>query len=225
MVPGSARISLRTAPGVVHAAVGVEHDIADLAIRLQILRRDVHAVARKDIVQAPKLAGQVPMHLDEARAGRARRQLHLREIHGALRRAHVGIFDQLARHLRADALLRLQRRAADMRRKDDVVEALQRRTKRSALDFGSTGNTSTAAPARCLSFSARASASTSYTVPRALLMKYAPGFIARNCASPIMPLVSGVSGTCRLTTSLAASNSSSVSLGSVLPWRSLSVRS
>ena len=58
-------------------------------------------------------------------AGRGE-QLHLREVDGAGGGAHVGILDQLARHLGADALLRLLGRAADVRGEDDVVEALQR---------------------------------------------------------------------------------------------------
>lgn len=47
----------------------------------------------------------------------------------------------------------------------------------------------------------------------------------RILSASIGPAVVGVSGTCRLTTSLAASSASRLSVGSVLPWRSLSVRS
>ena len=84
-------------------------------------------MAGEHLVQALQLARQVALHLDEAGAALARRQLRLREVHRPFGGADVGIFHQLARHLLADAFLRLLGRAAHVRRQDDVVETLQRR--------------------------------------------------------------------------------------------------
>ena len=61
----------------------------------------------------------------------------------------------------------------------------------------------------------------STTVPRDALMKLAPGFMRANCAAPIMPCVSGVSGTWRVTTSDASSSSSRVGIMRALPRGSL----
>ena len=54
------------------------------------------------------------------------RQLDLREVDRAGGRARVHELDQRARDLAADRLLRLLGRAADVRREDDVGQALQR---------------------------------------------------------------------------------------------------
>jgi hypothetical protein len=48
-------------------------------------------------------------------------------------------------------------------------------------------------------------------------MKYAPGLIAAISSRPIMPCVADVSGTCNVTTSLCASSSRKLAVGSVLP--------
>ena len=90
-----------------------------------------------------------------------------------------------------------------------------------SLPSGSAGNTSKAAPPRCLRSRASAAASMSITVPREALMSIAPGFRHANCSQPIMPRVSGVSGTWKVTTSAAASTSSSVGIMRALPRGSL----
>ena len=69
---------------------------------------------------------------------------------------------------------------------------------------GSTVKTSSAAPAIQFSRSARASAASSMIAPRAVLIRHAPGFILRNCVSPISPRVSGVSAACSETKSDSA---------------------
>src|SRR6266700_2376272 len=107
--------------------VGFEHDVADLRIGLQVLRQDVDAVTGDRLVDAAEHAGDVAVNVDEAGAGGAGRHLHLREIDRAEGRADIGIVDQLARDLTADAVLRLLGRAADMGGEDDVGQALQRR--------------------------------------------------------------------------------------------------
>ena len=63
--------------------VRIEHDITERARRLVVLGRDVHLVPREHVVEAAELAGQVPLHLDEARPCGPGRELHLREIHRA----------------------------------------------------------------------------------------------------------------------------------------------
>ncbi len=78
----------------------------------------------------------------------------------------------------------------------------------SALPLGSTGKTSMAAPLRRPSLIASARASITTTLPRAALIRMAPGFIRLICSSPIIQRVDGRSGTCRLTTSERASSSS-----------------
>ena len=98
-------------------------------------------------------------------------------------------------------------------------------TSLSLLEAGSTGNTSIAAPASLPARIAVASASRSTTWPRLLLIRQASSLISAISRAPIMPAVCGVSGTCSETTSLKASNSSRLPVGSVLPWRSRSVRS
>mmetsp|Transcript_560 Transcript_560/g.1496 ORF Transcript_560/g.1496 Transcript_560/m.1496 type:complete len:362 (-) Transcript_560:44-1129(-) len=73
---------------------------------------------------------------------------------------------------------------------------------------GSGSNTSRAAPATMPASSARASAASSITPPRATLMMRAPFLIFPNVSSPNSPLVSGVSGMCREKKSPAARASS-----------------
>jgi hypothetical protein len=60
----------------------------------------------------------------ESRAGRAGRQLHLREVDPTEGRADVGVVGELARDLVADPRLRLGGRAADVRRHDDVGQTV-----------------------------------------------------------------------------------------------------
>ena len=90
-----------------------------------------------------------------------------------------------------------------------------------SLPSGSAGKTSKAAPPRRRLSSASAAASMSTTVPREALMKVAPAFMRANSLRPIMPCVSGVSGTCSVTTSAAASSSSRVGIMVALPRGSL----
>ena len=94
-------------------------------------------------------------------------------------------------------------------------------SKSPSLPLGSTGNTSMAAPRMCFDSRAAASASMSTTVPREALMRKLPFFMRAICSAPIMFFVSGVSGTCRLTTSASASSSSSVESWRALPSGSL----
>src|SRR5260221_5629981 len=110
--------------------VGLEHHVADLAVGLVVLRADIDLALGEHLVEPAEHARQVALHLDEARAAGALRQLNLPEVDRADGPADVGQIDQLARDLGADALLRLLGRAADMRRQDDVVEPLQRRAER-----------------------------------------------------------------------------------------------
>ena len=112
---------------IVHRAVGLEHDITDLAVGLVILRGDVHGPIGEDIVEPPKLAGQVALDLDEARADWPHGQLHLGEVDRAPGGADIGIVDELSGDFSPDALLRFLRGAPDVRRQDHVVEPLQRR--------------------------------------------------------------------------------------------------
>ena len=88
----------RTFPGLRHDAglfgygselLGFDDDIADIGEGLQILRRDVLAAGRERLVDAVEHAERVAVDMDVARAGGARRQLHLREIHRADRRVDV----------------------------------------------------------------------------------------------------------------------------------------
>src|SRR6266700_4651237 len=106
--------------------VGFEHDVADLRIGLQILRQDVDAVTGDRIVDVTENARDVAVNVDEAGSRRPGRQLHLREIDRAEGGADIGIVDQLARDLAADAVLGLLGRAAEMRREDHIGQALQR---------------------------------------------------------------------------------------------------
>ena len=108
-------------------ASGVENHIADVVIGLVILRGNVDGVARQHFVQAAQHARQIALYLDEPRARWPRRQLDLGEIDRAHRRAGIAVVDQLAGHFGADAFLRLFGRTADVRRQDDVFQALQRR--------------------------------------------------------------------------------------------------
>ncbi|MCY1442118.1 hypothetical protein D9M71_584670 [compost metagenome] len=77
----------------------------------------------------------------------------------------------------------------------------------SSLERGSTGNTSMAAPIRCLSLMAAARWSSSTTVPRAALIRMPPFLMARISFSPIIHWVAAVSGTCSETMSDIASSS------------------
>jgi hypothetical protein len=61
--------------------------------------------------------------------------------------------------------------------------------------IGSALKTSTAAPPRCPSRNATASAASSTIPPRATFSRMAPRFMAWICASPISPRVCAVSGT------------------------------
>ena len=70
-------------PAVLGRSFGFDDHVADLAVSLQVLRRDVEAALREHVVETPQDAGHVPVHVDVACAGQARRQLHLREIDGA----------------------------------------------------------------------------------------------------------------------------------------------
>ena len=85
------------------------------------------------------------------------------------------------------------------------VEAAQGREEFvAAFAAGSAGNTSTAAPRRCPSRTAAASASTSTTVPRVALIRNAPGPHRADLGPADHAVrVARVSGTWRLTTSLA----------------------
>src|SRR5207248_5888213 len=78
------------------------------------------------------------------------------------------------------------------------------------LGNGSVLKTSKAAPAIRFLRSAFASADSSTSPPRAVLIRYAPGFILANCFLPISPRVSRVSDACKETKSLQASNRSNV---------------
>ena len=155
------------------------------------------------------------------------RQLHLREVHRAHGGADVAVLDQLAGDLRADALLRLLGGAADMRRQDDVVEALQRRDETLAVGGRLVGEhvdgraAQMAAPARRVGERVEVDHRAAAVVDEvgALLHR------ARSRRAPIMPC-----GRRRLRHVQAhdvacASSSPRLPTGSVLPWRSLSVRS
>src|SRR6478609_7193159 len=61
--------------------IGVEHDVAEVAGGLQILRGDVDVALEEDLVQPPQHARYVAMDMAEARAGGTQMQLHLREVH------------------------------------------------------------------------------------------------------------------------------------------------
>lgn len=102
-------------PALLGQTFRLDHDIADLAIRLQMLARDVEAALREGVVEAAEDAGHVPMHMNVARAGGPGRELNLRKVDGSDRRADVGVLDKLLGTLGADALLRFFRRSADMR--------------------------------------------------------------------------------------------------------------
>ena len=108
----------------------------------------------------------------------------------------------------------LRGRAAAMPRR---CAASSRRCRTSTADdragSGSIGATSSAAPPRCPPRSARTIASPSTISPRVTLTSNAPGFIAAKRASSNSPRVSAVSGAPTATTSLAASRSSSRSIG------------
>ena len=93
--------------------------------------------------------------------------------------------------------------------------------KGSLLVAGSVGNTSIAAPARCLVANASHSAGISTTVPRAALISSAPGFINAISRAPIRFLVEAFSGTCKLTTSLILSRSERCCTCVALPSGSL----
>ncbi|MNT65450.1 hypothetical protein D3C72_2034340 [compost metagenome] len=82
-------------------------------------------------------------------------------------------------------------------------------TKGSLLVFGSSGNTSMAAPPRRFSRSAAASAAMSTTLPREALIRIAPGLQAARMRASIILRVRGVAGTCRVTTSACDTASSS----------------
>ena len=74
--------------------------------------------------------------------------------------------------------------------------------------LGSSAKTSS--PARTVpASSAASSASSSTTSPREVLSRIAPGFIRARKPASTSPRVSGLTGTCRLTTSELASNASS----------------
>ena len=74
---------------------------------------------------------------------------------------------------------------------------------------GSSSKTSSPAPAISPASSAATSAASSTTGPRAVLTRWAVGFIARSSAAPIRWCVAGVRGQCSETTSDAVSSSPS----------------
>jgi hypothetical protein len=74
---------------------------------------------------------------------------------------------------------------------------------------GSVAKTSSAAPPSRPASSAWASAASSITPPRAVLIRTAPGFMPAMRAASIRFRVSATSGTCSVTASAAASSSSS----------------
>src|SRR5580704_2999512 len=110
---------------VVAGQIRIEHDIADLAVGLQILRDNVDVALQKYFVQPPEHAGHVAVNVAEAGAERMCLQLDLREIHRAHRGAAAEIIEHLAGHLPADTILRLLGRTTDVRGQDHVLETLQ----------------------------------------------------------------------------------------------------
>ena len=77
-MPSRARIA-RACPGSAGPALRLDHHVADLAVGLQILRGDVEPAPREHLVEPAQHARHVAVDVDVARAGRPRRQLHLRE--------------------------------------------------------------------------------------------------------------------------------------------------
>ncbi len=107
--------------------VGVQHDIADIVVRFIILRGDVDRVPRQHFVQPAEHARQIALDLDETRAVGRAGNCTWGKLTAPIVGAAVAVVDELARDFAADALLRLLGRAADMRRQNDVLQALQRR--------------------------------------------------------------------------------------------------
>ena len=108
-----------------------------------------------------------------------------------------------------------------MRRQDHVVEAAQRRDELLVVALRLDGEDVDRGAAQVPALQAAASASMSTTVPREALIEHRARLHPRELRAPIMPFVSGVSGTCSVTTSAAASSSSSVVIGCALPSGSL----
>src|ERR1700730_10869333 len=112
---------------VVHRGVGVDHDVADFAVGLEVLSGDIEGAAGKYLDDAAEDPRDVAVDVEISGPACTDRNLDLREVDRAHGGSRVAVFDQLARDLRADALLRLRGRAADMRRENDVLQPLERR--------------------------------------------------------------------------------------------------
>src|ERR1051325_9489096 len=106
--------------------IEIHQQIPDVGIGRQHLSADVGVVIRDDPVDVAQHARDVAVDVEDAMRARLERQLHVREVDRAGRRAGGDILDQRRRPLAADRLLRLLGRPADVRREDDVGQPAQR---------------------------------------------------------------------------------------------------
>ena len=128
----------------------------------------------------------------------------VREVDRAGRRARVHELDERRAHFAADGLLRLGRGAADVRRQDDVRQALQRRREAVAVRLRLLGEDVDRRAAEVPALQ-RLGQRRDVDHRAAARVEQAAALLHRRelVASPIIPRVCGVSGTCSVTKSLS----------------------
>src|SRR5262249_4679161 len=181
---------------ILQAAVQIQHHVADLAVRLAVLRGDIDAALRHHPGGAGATGGgglgcAGMRGVPGGRGGRC--------PGGRSTAPTVEPLSEYSTNLRATSVPMRSCASSVEPPTCGVRMTLSRPcsgvASLSAFEEGSTGKTSMAAPASRLARSAAARALRFTTVPGELLMKSAPGFMRAISASPIMPCVAGVSGT------------------------------
>ena len=106
--------------GVGDVLIEIHDEVPDVGIGREMLAVDVRLEIADDAVDVPEHAGHVAMDIENAVRTRGLWQFDFRKVHGAGRRALVHELGERHGDLATDRLLRLGRRAADMRRENDV---------------------------------------------------------------------------------------------------------
>ena len=112
--------------GVGQLGDDVGDDVAGVRGGVEHLTLDVDAVLGEDAVHARQRTRHVLVEMHDAVLTRALGQVERREVDVERRRTTLDVVAQLRGDEPSDVLLRLLRRAADVRRQHDVGDALQR---------------------------------------------------------------------------------------------------